>query len=39
MGIDEIKTKSSPKELNYTYCGIKKWLLINEIINNTKLFK
>ena len=39
MDLEEMKLKISPKELNCTYCGIKKWLFINDVINNTKLFK
>ena len=39
MSDAEIKTKIAPKQLNSTYCGIKKWLFINKIINNTKLFR
>ena len=39
MSEAEIETKMAPKRLNSTYCAIKKWLLINGIINNTKLFK
>ena len=35
----ETKGKISPKTLNSTFCAIKKWLFINNIIKNTKLFK